>query len=48
MQKLGAAASLLIVEFDAVDLLKFLWAYDWVGGKDNSWGKVAVSHCMSK
>ena len=43
MQKIGAAASLLIDQFDTQDLLKFHWAYERAAGKDESWTKAAAS-----
>lgn len=43
MQKLGAAASLLIEQFDPENLLKFLSAYEVAGGKDESWTQAVAS-----
>ena len=43
MQKFGSAASLLIDQFTTVDLQKFVAAYVWAGGKDESWANAAAS-----
>ena len=48
MQELGAAAFLLIKQFDPVDLLQVLWAYDKASGKDESWPKAVASQLVRK
>ena len=48
MQKVGAAAHLLIEQFEPAVFLKFNWAFQQAGGKDNSWAKAAASQYERK
>ena len=48
MRKFGAAASLLIEQFDPENLLKFVEAFEVAGGKDVSWAKAVVSQHVHK
>ena len=48
MQKVSAAAFLLIEQFDSMDLLKFLSGYERAGIKDKSWTKAVASQHMCK
>ena len=48
MQKVSAAAFLLMEQFDSMDLLKFLWGYERAGIKDKSWAKALASQHMCK
>ena len=48
MRKFGAAASLLIEQFDPENLLKFVEAFEVAGGKDESWAKAVASQHVCK
>ena len=48
MQKVGAAAHLLIEQFEPAVFLKFNWAFQQAGGKDDSWAKAAASQYERK
>ena len=48
MQKIGAAASLLIEQFESSHLLNFLWDYERAGGKDESWANAVASRRESR
>ena len=48
MQKVGAAASLLIKQSESKEFLKFNWAFEQSGGKDDSWAKAAASQYECK
>ena len=43
MQKVGAAAHLLMEQFEPAVFLKFNWAFQQAGGKVDSWAKAAAS-----
>ena len=42
IQKFGAVACLLIEQFDSKNLIQFLWAYEELDGKHESWAKAAA------
>ena len=48
MQKVGAAAHLLIEQFESKEFLKFNRAFSQAGGKDDSYAKVADSQYERK
>ena len=48
MQKVGAAAHLLIGQFEPAVFLKFNWAFQQAGGKVDSWAKAAASQYERK
>ena len=48
MQKVSAAASLLLEQFGSVDLLEFLWGYERSGGSDKSWVEAVAPQYMRK
>ena len=48
MQKVGAAAHLLIEQIVPAVFLKFNWAFQHAGGNDDSWAKAAASQYERK
>ena len=48
MQKVGAAAHLLIEQIAPAVFPKFNWAFQKAGGKDDSWAKAAASQYERK
>eukprot|EP00746_Dinoflagellata_sp_MGD_P131976 gnl/MRDRNA2_/MRDRNA2_65709_c0_seq1.p1 gnl/MRDRNA2_/MRDRNA2_65709_c0~~gnl/MRDRNA2_/MRDRNA2_65709_c0_seq1.p1 ORF type:complete len:122 (+),score=24.30 gnl/MRDRNA2_/MRDRNA2_65709_c0_seq1:345-710(+) len=43
MEKLGQTARQVIEQFTTQQLLRFFLAYDWSGGRDESWARAVAS-----